>query len=301
MTDELEDDPSLLGLRRRPPNYAESLYSRNRKRSLHTSDRLVGEISPTLRQLDTITAKRDDINRKANLLQTRISLLNLPSSYDLRQLRKIMPARPSGQKNNDCWAWCTAAAAESSVLTIANDQKTEIEFSIQDIISCSDAGTANSGGHNAFNYITESHIHLEDDYPYRGSDLPCKDPDSRKYKAEGWGYLERGQNGFPAREDVKSKVIQYGALYVAIHATGALQDWDNKGPDDVFKQNTTPKLGTTNHAVALCGWDDSKGAWLIKNSWGGGWGYEGFGWVGYDQNSITYAAAWVKMKPAPIS
>ena len=63
-------------------------------------------------------------------------------------------------------------------------------------------------------------------------------------------------------------------------------------------------LSTVNHGVTLIGWDDSKvagdrkGAWLIKNSWGTGWGTaaggpeRGYMWIAYGSNNIGYGAAW---------
>jgi len=46
------------------------------------------------------------------------------------------------------------------------------------------------------------------------------------------------------------------------------------------------------HAVCVVGWDDTKdgGAWYVKNSWGTGWGDNGYFWIGYDQmtNAVKF-------------
>jgi C1A family cysteine protease len=60
-------------------------------------------------------------------------------------------------------------------------------------------------------------------------------------------------------------------------------------------------LGKVNHGVTLIGWDDATGAWLIKNSWGTGWGdtcglgtERGYMWISYNCDNIGYGAAWVQ-------
>ena len=51
------------------------------------------------------------------------------------------------------------------------------------------------------------------------------------------------------------------------------------------------------HAVILVGWDDSKGAWLIKNSWGRSWGNHGYGWIRYGTSCMGTTAIEAFVKP----
>jgi hypothetical protein len=66
--------------------------------------------------------------------------------------------------------------------------------------------------------------------------------------------------------------------------------------------------GNINHAITLIGWDDSKQAWLIKNSWGTGWGStceygteRGYMWIGYDSNKVGFNAAFVRAQQLAIN
>ncbi len=45
------------------------------------------------------------------------------------------------------------------------------------------------------------------------------------------------------------------------------------------------------HAITIVGYDDSKHAFKVINSWGTGWGDAGFTWIDYDYlQQMTYEA-----------
>ena len=77
-------------------------------------------------------------------------------------------------------------------------------------------------------------------------------------------------------------------ISAALLATGLFQVY--RGPG-VFNETTGPGI---NHTISVVGWDDTRHAWLIKNSWGTDWGDSGFGYIGYNSNRIGRHTAWIK-------
>ena len=46
--------------------------------------------------------------------------------------------------------------------------------------------------------------------------------------------------------------------------------------------------------MAIVGYDDSQGAWICKNSWGTGWGMNGFFLIKYGE---CYIDTWSRRSP----
>jgi cathepsin L len=78
---------------------------------------------------------------------------------------------------------------------------------------------------------------------------------------------------------IKKALCQYGPLSAAIRSTRAFHAYTG----GIFDQK---RPGRVNHAIVIVGWDDSKNAYLIKNSWGKDWGLNGYAWVDYRSNSV---------------
>lgn len=185
-----------------------------------------------------------------------------------------------------CWAFATHGAFEGSY-AIRNNLL--IDSSEQDTLDCSGAGSCR-GGWWAYQYLIDKGSAKETVYPYTARDDTCKTSVVRPYKAVAWGYVDSSRR-IPTVSSIKAALCRYGPLSVAVRVTGAFQAYKS----GVFNEKDT---GNVNHGVTLIGWDNTKGAWLIKNSWGTGWGMSGYMWIAYDSNSIGYGAAWVQAKPS---
>lgn len=235
---------------------------------------------------------------------------------------------------SSCWAFAVVAAFESSYriqqsrtkyLVVKNGvpQKPRsgvLNFSEQDLINCMGNGECTTGLHtDALNHLVECGIPFEEipeganprinwEYPFK--DNTCKD-DRKRFKAVAWDYVfPRYPLVAPASPNLdstkpwvrslvdrmKEALITHGPLVVLVNADKAFNAYRKRNfPDGKlpvpFEQKS--ELGG-DHSVLLVGWDDNIKAWKIKNSWGPGWGEQGFGWIKYAANGIGKLAAWVE-------
>uniref|UniRef100_A0A3B4FSM2 Cathepsin L1-like n=1 Tax=Pundamilia nyererei TaxID=303518 RepID=A0A3B4FSM2_9CICH len=170
-----------------------------------------------------------------------------------------------------CWAFSTTGAIEAQLYKKTGQL---ISLSEQNLVDCSKSfGTYGCSGAwmaNAYDYVVSNGLESSNTYPYTSDTQPCF-YDSRLAVAHirDYRFIPRGDE-----QAMADALATIGPITVAIDADHASFLFYSSGIYD--EPNCNPN--NLNHAVLLVGYGSQEGQdyWIIKNSWGTGWGEGGF-------------------------
>jgi hypothetical protein len=211
----------------------------------------------------------------------------LPSSYDARDEGFVTPAKNQGSCGS-CWAFASVGAMESHLMKAY--QVGPEDLSEQQQVSCNTSmAGCNGGSSSAILYWQTKGPLGESCFPYTAIDTtPCGESGCEQlgYRVIDWHTLGEG--------DFKNSLYTYGPSYWRFNVHQDFYYYWNFGePEEVYVNLLEDFKG--GHAVLLIGWDDSKGAYLCKNSWGinGGPINDGTFWIAYSghANNLSFGMA----------
>jgi C1A family cysteine protease len=229
---------------------------------------------------------------------------NLPNataaSYDSRTLGIVPPIEDQGQCGS-CWDFSGTEVVEVALIK-AGYGKADGSFALsqQYTLDCGqNGGCGGDDNTTVLAWAKSTGLPLVKDYgPYTASAGKCAYTSSMPlYKISDWGFVDT-QTGVSSTQLVKNTIVQFGIVGCAVAAGN---DWDNVGPNDTITGTSTG----IDHDVAIVGWDDahdngdkSKGAWIMRNSWGTSWGGAGYAWIKYGADSIGTESVWATATPS---
>jgi C1A family cysteine protease len=183
-----------------------------------------------------------------------------------------------------CWAFATTAALESAVLRAENTPGVDLDLSEQVLISCGSSGGevagSCSGGYISYasNYIRDTGLPLETCYPYTGGDgscgSACSSYQTSTYQILSWGYVTATS---PTVSAIRDALVSYGPLVTTMDVYEDFYSYTS----GVYSYATGGHEG--GHAVLIVGYSDTGQYFIVKNSWGAGWGEAGYFKIAYSE------------------
>ncbi|QTN39281.1 peptidase C1 [Cryomorphaceae bacterium] len=211
-----------------------------------------------------------------------------PGAYDLRNVNGanyITPVKNQGSCGS-CVAFGTVAAVEGTERRAKNNPNLAVDYSEAHLFYCHARSEGRRcGGSNGGWWVPPALSHYQNTgvtdeacYPYTAGDQNCSG------RCSDWA----------------SRVTKISGS-TEITNINAMKDWiSTKGPliacytvySDFFGYRTgvyRKSAGATSrggHCVCVVGYSDAQQAWICKNSWGTGWGDNGYFRIGYGQVGI---------------
>jgi cathepsin L len=195
----------------------------------------------------------------------------LPPSVDWRTKGVVSPVKDQGSCGS-CWAFATTQTVESYVALKTG--KAPPILSTQDVVSCApnpnhcggDGGCAGATAEVGLTYIATAGQALEKDYPYRAVTGSCQSKPRTKY-ISGWKDLPT--NNYTA---LVYGLAEIGPMAVSVDA-GSWSFYSG----GIFNGCSLNDIDL-DHAVQAVGYgtENGKDYWIVRNSWGSGWGERGF-------------------------
>jgi len=212
------------------------------------------------------------------------------SQWDWRTEGHVGEIRDQGPRCFACWAFATAAAFEASYSV---QHGRYVPVSEQNLLNCASTMSTCEGGvvADAYTVLTSKGAVDAAVEPYLGQKSPECMPSSGKMRALTWGYVSADEV-IPSTPAIKEALCRYGPIVAAVRASFSMLAYGG----GVFNDH---EEGPPTHALAIIGWDDEKGAWLVRNSWGTQWGMNGYMWIKYRVNSIGAEASWIRAAWSP--
>ena len=226
------------------------------------------------------------LQQQAQIKEAALSAVGAPAAYDLRNVggRNFVTPVTDQKSCGSCVAFGTVATVESRLRVQRNDANLAVDLSEAHLFFCH----ARARGRNcstgwwpneALDDFKSKGVVDEACYPYNLSNTDCSG------LCSNWA----------------ERAVKITGYTVLTGKAAQIKDWisSGKGPVSacfvvyqdffsykrgVYKHVTGSQAG--GHCVTIVGYNDSPGYWICKNSWGKGWGDQGFFCIAYGECGI---------------
>ncbi len=228
------------------------------------------------------------------VMPERDGYVSQPASWDWRTSGKVTSVKDQGACGS-CYAFGAIGNIESKMLI---DTSYTYDFSENNAKECnweelnnygcpaSCVGSCDGGNYLMMaTLFSQKGTVLESDDPYVAGDVSCTTSVTYQKTLLDWRII--CGNVVPSTSVLKTYIQNNGPVYTSIYASfSGFSTYD--GSYTLYYTGTE----ATDHAVLIVGWDDSlthdggSGGWIVKNSWGTGWGDNGYFTIAYGSASI---------------
>ena len=274
------------------PHYCESTY-----KGQYSASKVITDYSKD--EVLTSDTRSDDLLR-ATISQSRYNAVD----------DGLVTSVKDQKTTNSCWAFTTNSLLETTALVEGlgtydlSEKHLEYAITRNAYVSGTKADGLNRVLDEGGNSFYSSSLYFRHEGPIKETQMPYSSPHEKiESSAMPKGRALLDVDNFSYQyfstysactstqiEDIKERIVRYGSAGASMYYSST---YLNSGKYYYYSGS-----GASNHAVVIVGWDDNvatsnfkntpatKGAWIVKNSWGTGFGDKGYLYISYGDTKI---------------
>jgi PKD repeat protein/predicted secreted protein len=209
------------------------------------------------------------------------SISSVPATFSWLAQGSMTPVKDQGQCGS-CWSFAANGSFESVIKYWDNVTR---NLSEQWLINCDTKCSGCNGGWCPDDMFQTYGCVYAADLAYSAANGTCG---SYTYHEKITSHQQvNGTN--PSDAEIKQAIYNYGPVWAGIDAGNNFQNYTG----GVFSASDGTSI---DHAIVLCGWDDTQGCWIMRNSWSGTWGEAGYMRIAYGTSGIGASAEYLVYK-----
>ena len=204
----------------------------------------------------------------------------------------VTPVKNQGNCGS-CVSFCSCAVIESAVRIRLGQPSYAIDLSEAFLQFCGGGSCGGWGLTSGLAFAQSTGVTDEGCMPYQDHDMDCassrcSDWQSRLTKISS-------NTGYATMEARKDAVATKGPLLAGMRVY-----------NDFFAYRTGVYVASTGsgiagyHCITIVGYNDAEQCWILKNSWGTGWGEAGFVRIRYNQPDLLLDSSWQFYSVVPV-
>jgi len=204
---------------------------------------------------------------------------NVPPTFDWRDVNGTDWTTSIKNQGGcgSCVAFATIGSLEA-VVQISIGQSFDCDLSEAHLFFCG-GGTCDEGWRfsEAANYVQRYGVPDEECFPYESHDMPCSgcpNIGQRVVKVSYAGTIS------PVVGEIQKALLKYGPLVARMKVYEDFHSYRG----GVYEHVSGDYIA--GHGVTIVGYNDNQGYWICKNSWGTGWGENGWFRIKYGDCDI---------------
>jgi C1A family cysteine protease len=249
------------------------------EQGLHTFDTAINSRADwTQEEWESIlTAKAPTVRS----LEAPMEFAAAPDAHDYRDYNMVTHVKDQ-QRCGSCWAFAVTGAVEGAW---ARSTGTLLDLAEQELVDCGDGSCDGGWTSRAYQTIISMGGQMvQSDYAYTAHDDRCKYDSNAYPQATISSYRDA-----PSMSASRMADTLYANHPMAVLIYASSKSFQNYHSGVYYDPNCSQS--TINHAVLAVGYDRSGSSsnqyWIVKNSWGSGWGDHGYIKMRYNVNQCN--------------